>query len=100
MTAVKYTPPPWGRKEIPGEARRITAMLPSGPVFIAEVFSYNGGLSVPGRANAELIAAAPDLHGALQLLVQVIEVDMGIIACLDLRILKRAKDALKKVGAA
>ena len=70
----KYTPGPWsagstctrdGHHEVFGSDDCLVASVPS------VVTEYEGNVRRPARANAKLIAAAPDLLAALKAMVKV-----------------------------
>lgn len=70
----KHTPGPWAIGEMDGEAYGINATVNGHPVYIAETI---GGLGAEtDKANALLIAAAPDLLAALRAVYE--DPDSGI----------------------
>lgn len=90
MSGTGFTPGPWDMRpsdEYRGDWEINTpspdSVSGSGePWFVALV--HDGAAGVPAEANARLIAAAPELYGALEHLVHVAEkIDFGPDASLD-----------------
>lgn len=67
MSGVKHTPGPWFEQTGFSDDVEITAESREGMVAICSMeLGYTGNIGVEQEANARLIAAAPDLLGALE----------------------------------
>lgn len=80
MTTAKHTHGPW---EIDGNAQTVRAGLGVSVAFCGEsgIYTRTGSQSIgvmEARANARLIAAAPDLLGALRSMLTAYETVHGI----------------------
>ncbi len=68
MTEVKHTPGPWvWVKDDSGYP--VTDLKSEDGGIVMQVYESHGGGDMPNKANARLIAAAPDLLEALQVIV-------------------------------
>lgn len=88
-TEAKHTSPSWF-------VQRITRHIVGSDGCLIAIPSLEGKSYDEEGANANLLAAAPYLLSALRLLLQEVKADVQAIACVDLRIIKQAEDAIAK----
>lgn len=97
--APQHTPGPWDCSSNPSNTCEVIRSPVRPAAKIAEVHSYDGRLPNKGerKANAHLIAAAPDMFEALQHLAELYaEVALDVLGLADVEI----ADHLRKADAA
>ncbi len=73
MSESKHTPGPWGHQH----GSQYDSQVFAAPYLVARVYSVDNGHILPNRANATLIAAAPEMLEALR------KIATGSLSCPD-----------------
>lgn len=89
--STKHTPEPWKQTENK-ELNCIFIQSPTG-LIIAKIMDFC--MRGEAKANAKLIAAAPELLAALKLCLETIQIN-GVTELYEINAVRRAESAIKK----